>query len=550
MSSRRRSAGDEGATAILTAVMAALLFVVAALAVEVTSAYSREAAVRSVADQAARDGAAALPLSCDAVLAAARSLAAVDNRVADDAGAPDLPMPASIAEASALLDGDTANGEVTVFGPDIDPAAEEGAVDLTDCLQPGTRIRVVAPPRTVRFSFGRLAGPEQVAVGAAATAGIVSALPLLPLALPDACRPAPSHTLVLRQPGLSSAVDLPREADAPDLRSMLLLPAGLPGPTQLTLDVLEGESRAGVAGYSVWFTSDGGDVYAATPAVAAVPPLAGVPGLRTVTVPVPAPVLDRPGDWAVRVSVAALAADPAATPGPWSQTQRLSRPEIPICDPTGRYGSLLTITPSQPADPLAERVRSAAVDGLTYPTMGTVTINGPATHNSLADPLSTGLLQRLGRAAPPPCSPPGMSLGAWSHNGVTITANNALSCYWTDVAPMVTPGIIDEPRAFLVPVVAAGSTKPVADTSVAVIDHVVAYVSREIPGTPGGLIGGPGVECVPGTPTCNGVTVGTTGQLERLTIFQFEAYRLPSSVRVEDDGHPYTVGTTDVLLLD
>lgn len=535
---------DGGAVAVITALVAVLLFTVAALAVDLSSAYARRLAVQTVADVAARDAAAALPSTCDAVLAGARSLAAEANRVPDDSGAPSLTSPASFAAVpAALLDDDLTNGEIDVYGPDLNGGGviDDAPADITPCPGFATRVRVIAPPRTVRFSFGQLVDREQVSITASAVAGIVSALPLLPLAIPAECVAAKSHTLVVRQPGLTVADESPADSSGPNL-----LEIALPVAEDVTLRVSETRLRPFPAGYSARFSADGVDFYAATTEAE------DVLGERVVTLQLPEEVRQRPGGWAVSVSLSPLPGDGTGALGPWSRTRvfTVDAMPIPVCDPSGRYGDLLTITPVLPKTPAVDNVKAAAADGLQYSLSSTVTVNGATDQNAVAERLSAGLLTRLTRPSPAPCAAGGIDLGAWSPGGLTMTANNALSCYFPlGPSTLLPTTIIDEPRAFLIPVVDVGDVRPVGTTPARVTGYYAAYVTGETPGTPGGLITTPGTRCSNTGRSCNGVQLAPSGSLAELTIFRFEASVLPEAYPVRDNGYPFTTGTRDVLLL-
>jgi uncharacterized membrane protein len=105
-----RSAGgpkDDGAVAVMSAILVIVLFLVAALAVELTDLYSRDRAVQARADIAAFAAAQDLPDACFAVGTAVSSLNDTGNAVASVAG--------YTTTVAAMTDGSVGNGEIQVL---------------------------------------------------------------------------------------------------------------------------------------------------------------------------------------------------------------------------------------------------------------------------------------------------------------------------------------------------------------------------------------------------------------------------------------------------
>ncbi len=183
-----RREDDEGAVAVIVAVLlSTVLFVVAAMAVDLGEAFSRRQIVQDAADLAALAGAGRLPDATAARTAAVASLC-------DQAhGQPqDLGWPATMcADPSWADDGNEKNGEVTVFGPDDNgngfrddgrpfklPNDDIRAGSTDDerlagsSSLPGSAIRVLPPPSHVTFHFATAVGIHGVDVDRAATAAM------------------------------------------------------------------------------------------------------------------------------------------------------------------------------------------------------------------------------------------------------------------------------------------------------------------------------------------------------------------------------------------
>lgn len=137
---------ERGAVAVITALLAVVIIAVAAFAVDIGNAYARQRVVQSQADLAALAGGAMLDgTSPSGPVAIAEAIDYVEKNEVFGGGF----------DTSALTDGNSANGEVTVNGN-------------------FTEIRVVAPPATVNYGLARVIGESSQDVQAEAVAGIFS----------------------------------------------------------------------------------------------------------------------------------------------------------------------------------------------------------------------------------------------------------------------------------------------------------------------------------------------------------------------------------------
>ncbi|WP_336922672.1 hypothetical protein [Aquipuribacter sp. SD81] len=211
----RHRRGDEGAVAVFTAILAVVLFVVCAMAVEFTNLWSTDRASQKTVDLAATSAAQFLPDMCAAAREARANLN--DNPIPDSAALPSL---------SVLLNGDVTDGEIQIltsmeaapppFGTNTAAARGAGAwLDARGCSD-ATRptvedanaaqgrarmVRVMAPLASIPLQFSPVAEAEPVGATAAprsaytrrmATAGIVGSsrgvgYGLMPVAMPEGC---------------------------------------------------------------------------------------------------------------------------------------------------------------------------------------------------------------------------------------------------------------------------------------------------------------------------------------------------------------------------
>ena len=182
---RRGHRDEAGAVAILVAMLAVVLFGAAALAVELGDMFSRDRAVQTSADLAAFAGSQELPDTCTAFTQALAALNDPSNGVRTDNGTSNF-----VALAADMKDGNRANGEIEILGPTD--------ARVTTCTATGRKVRVVTPPRNVKFAFGAAikgasAGNVQ-GVAAVELRGLD--VSLLPLSLPANCPSGPNYIYV------------------------------------------------------------------------------------------------------------------------------------------------------------------------------------------------------------------------------------------------------------------------------------------------------------------------------------------------------------------
>jgi hypothetical protein len=211
-----RRKGDDGAVAVFTAILAVILFVVCAMAVEFTNLWSTDRASQKTVDLAATSAAQFLPDVCAAAREAHANLD--DNPIPNS----DDPLPA----LSVFLNGDVTDGEIQVltemetapppFGTNTAAARGAGAwLDASSCTA-GARptvadadaaqgrarlVRVMAPAASIPLQFGQVAEaqpvgvtdvPDEATTRRMATAGIVGSgrglgYGLMPVAIPAGC---------------------------------------------------------------------------------------------------------------------------------------------------------------------------------------------------------------------------------------------------------------------------------------------------------------------------------------------------------------------------
>lgn len=158
--------GEAGVVAIFVAVLSTLLLLMAALAVDLGNGWARKRAAQTQVDVSALSAGALLPARTGAdVQLVADEVVDYLNRTNND-----LPGQDPVTRVQ-MLNGSFADGEVT-FTND------------------GERMRVVAPPAYVNFTFGRIVA-EGVDVQAEATVELRSQIPpgdeIFPFAMPDQC---------------------------------------------------------------------------------------------------------------------------------------------------------------------------------------------------------------------------------------------------------------------------------------------------------------------------------------------------------------------------
>ncbi|HEX2894820.1 MAG TPA: TadE/TadG family type IV pilus assembly protein [Marmoricola sp.] len=184
---------EKGAVAVMVAIMATLLFSLAAMSVDLGNAWARKRAVQKQVDVSAISAGWKLPMDTTGAhghtpTQIATDVAAylnnADNHVADQmtVAAPDL------------LDGITANGEITWLKSDPDHPNQNLLVACTDNCD---AMRVLAPTSRVGFGFANVIGFSGANVQQTATVQVRSELPprtrTLPFWLPSGCGYGPTE---------------------------------------------------------------------------------------------------------------------------------------------------------------------------------------------------------------------------------------------------------------------------------------------------------------------------------------------------------------------
>lgn len=585
---RREPAGDDGATAVITAVLVTFLFAVGALAVDLGNAYARDARIDSVAEQAAVAAARALPDPCAAALRAAQLVVEAGNDVLDESTdgivLPDDPGAAAAAMEIVLTNGDESDGEVTVT--EVDGSVVDW-LDDDACMAVGTTARVVTPPAQVSFGLAAAAGFRSVDVRGAAGASLVSPLPVLPFAIPAECAVDPVRTYVVNPPTTSPTVE-PVATDYPFTPpSTTDDPAPLAITAAPVLDATAGTVTLDLQGTAppeswTWRIEMYGDGVPTLGFPAEPPPsdfLADGTGSLTAFIPSPAPA-PAPGTWTLRVG----REDPTGvSDAVWSAPTIVDIPGTPAaattCGQPDVFGDVLLLQDDDVP------VEQAIADGLPGPFRSgdVVSTTGLAAQGSAAAAVSVGLLDRLSQPGPP-CDD---DRGTWSIAVRTIAATNALSCYGVETAvttpftPFMlgSPEVLDDPRLFLVPVVdsplgADDPPFPSGPQNMTVTGYRVAIISDEVPADV--VAGVPVGDCtLPGTSTCMGVEVDSAeGIVRRLSLMLLDPAAVvpdvlldpetlepdlsrgvrPGSVRLDDNGYPWLTddggGPRDVHLVE
>jgi hypothetical protein len=364
-----RPDADEGAVAILTAMLALVLFGFAALAVELGDMYSRDAAVQTTADLAAFAGAQELPDPCSAFNKARTYLLSDKNGVFSDTA------PTTFAgSAAAMSDGDNTNGEIEILDWDNKPIPDPTSLP---CTRVGHRVRVTTPERTITFPLvaGLPGAPGSGTVQGTAAVEVRSLdhLSVLPFSLPSSCglgsqtiydrsgiSPPPTGNPNFQPAGNRrgpwvTLVDPPSEqlpATVPTINvslSRLRADPGDPGPppppaVQFDFHLLQadGTTLPGPVVDGTWIAGS------TTP-----DPANAAWFDATFTVPLPAVVHANPGDWKVRGIQLAPGSNrytPALRVGTFTVEPVVLTACIPTVDPSGLITSPRTVSSGNATD--------------------------------------------------------------------------------------------------------------------------------------------------------------------------------------------------------
>jgi hypothetical protein len=320
----RRRAGEGGAIALVSALVAVVLLVISAFVVDIGSTWARRGQLQLQADRAALLAAESLP----AVDAASKKDVAkyvayyvachtVPGQRALDPGIPGCPdgtTPDSadvLAYAERLL----TNGASGVW--------RKGAVSFPS----STQVKVSTPEARIEFGFGRVAAVEYSDQSKMAIAQISSPGELMPMGLSLECLLGAAGNLPVVGDDVSGAVPLNYITPGPLRPSPAATPTQWPssyvtgtassrpvltgittvpdpvvsGPTAATFTVT-GSNWGTLSDVRVVFHKGAGSETPVTAASLALPVL-GLLGTTTATGVLPAAVMQAPGSWQVKVGV-------------------------------------------------------------------------------------------------------------------------------------------------------------------------------------------------------------------------------------------------------
>ncbi len=598
-------ASQNGAVAIITAIVALVLFGSAALAVELTDMFSRDRAVQTTADLAAFAGAQDLPDTCGAFDQALVTLNDPGNGVRTDNGASPF-----AATAAQMRDGNLSNGEIQLVSA--------SGLQITGCANAGRLIRVITPPRNVKFAFGaaiRGASAGDVR-GRAAVALRGLQVSVLPLSLPSNCPAGPNYLYVNNGNVVTGSDSTGTPAYSPGGNNNgphigALTPNNSALPTSVTTTVTNLTDDPSLVGKGVVFDFhllkfDGTTVRQPGPAPSGI---AGtvVPGTvvkianndwqAQFSVGVPTTVATTPGSWKVR-GLQAGGAD-KWTPDSAVGTLTIGVPTATGCpDPsTGDFG-LLNSPRSDGGSTSLQRFRNfargidhalaavlspttdvpCAFDGSPYAD-GILDDNVPARGDESCidvkpgeavslptDGLIDGRNGEPGRLQGTPGVTPGTSPGdkctvsgdpdlRWRSKSGQNLVDTVLSCYLApgrtllDVAAgtpdSLTANIASDPRFFYIPVTDT-TTRPKNSVGGAKFWPISAF--RGAFATNENMAGD--ATCI-GFSDCNGLLFNNGGtQLEAVQAFTFPLSALPTTVDQPGNGGDYYGGTKDFLLVE
>jgi hypothetical protein len=268
-----RGKTDHGTTAIVVAIMATLLFSIAALSFDLGNAWARKRDVQTQVDMAALAGAARLPSGTN------------NAEIADD--------------AADYLNRNKAPGQQDVTGADLtDPDPLNGNIEFIG----SAKIRVTAPVATVDFGFASVMGYDDVDVTAKAAVGILSPGTVEPFFMPSSCSwgtqvikasahaPEPSPVFATTDPDTNSG-------NLPDPGRVDPLEVQVDTPSQVTVEGKKYGSHSGppYSSLRVSFTRDDKTHYNSALS------LTHSGQTDTLTVDVPTAVLNTPGVWYMRI---------------------------------------------------------------------------------------------------------------------------------------------------------------------------------------------------------------------------------------------------------
>jgi hypothetical protein len=613
MSVRSRTTGrpeaDGGAVAILTAMLALVLFGFAALAVELGDMYSRDAAVQTTADLAAFAGAQELPDPCTAFNKARAYLLSDKNGVFSDNA------PTTFAgSVAALSDGDSTNGEIEILDWDNKPIPNPTAAP---CSATGHRVRVTTPDRTITFPLvaGLPGAPGSGTVQGTAAVELRSLEPLsvLPFSLPSSCglgsqtvydrngvSPPPSGTPDFQPRGNRrgpwvTLVD-PASEQLPGIvptinvsLSRLRADPGDPGPpppprVQFDFHVLlaDGSTHPEPAVDGTW-------VAGSTTPDAANPAWFDA----TFTVPLPAAVHSIPGEWKIRARQLAPGSNRFTTNsqvGTFTVLAEVLTSCVPTAGPSGLITSPRNGGGSKASNlannlilgidhdlfPVVDPITDTPCDAdqapypdarldVSSPTDGATCVDVRTSPGASAvDGLIDGSGARNGRLVGTPtvttsgnCRVTNDDDMQWVKNS-QILVDTALSCYLTPASSLddvksgrsgsLSEAILSDPRFFVMP--RTDTTFHPSNSSGPTADPEY-WPIKDLVGAflTNETDAGGDATCADNN-DCNGLVFGGGGQLDSVQAFTFPLSALTDPQDHPDNGRAWIGGPKDLLLVE
>jgi Flp pilus assembly protein TadG len=536
---------DRGAIAVLTAILAFVLFGVSALAVDLGNMYARSGDAQTAADLAALAGAGVLvanddrraaPSASDATrakLAAYASLVA--NPVFSDDGAV-LPAVTS----GIWTDGNDTNGEINVNRSTM-------------------RVTVVIPPRTVRFGLAAVFGVGESSVTARAVAEVRAPGAMLPFYVPDqdGCRTEPQFMAVPPDPPGDPKFQPPVNgpADEVPLLEPDILSMDASGRVTIVGDRFE------ASGMSVQFTRGKDSETVDDTAIDLVEIDFDADGHDRLRVHVPPAVSNTPGEWVIRVE------NSAGWGGPLTPAYLLLVVDSSVIDECGEnpQGDLALFAP--PGDTtdetdLTDNVINGITDGLSVGDEVTI---DPAdlTVDKLTAGLVTGtgaLKGRLDAPATPGCNGTRTVLATQINDdklscfldNVTVHTGHNISTLKDDcdgfpsnlndhIGRSLLPSIFNSPRFFFVPVLDAGINPTGFADDVAVNEFRAVFLTGQWSG---------GTDEPDQTDADNGLSIDNKDKsVDRVTVYAFCPDELPNAVDQGGNGFPWQPGLPTVIRL-
>lgn len=565
---RLHPAGDEGALAVMVAILAVVLFGLAALAMDLGNAFSRNRDVQFQADFAALAGGSELPApSLDPQptdLAIVKAATYVFENMPQDDDATDFADVAAV--AVALTDDVATNGEA--YYGHLDPVS--GAL-----IPSAYELTIRTPPALVKYGFAAIIGHTDGEVNAYATVGIQSpGSGTMPFFAVNGCDYGPQ---VLSDPANGQAQSIVPPMQFPtDTNKARLVSITPPAQVNVNADpaitqtiTINGQFLAGVT--KVGFFRD----TALTPNFFETAPFANSDstGNTVANVQVPIGVTSVEDVWWVRVWGPPNGSGPDA----WSTVSEAlplrvgeSLLECAGSSNDGNFGSLklprssnpstwlpdnvalgleaplsLAVYPGSPPPDLCTNATSPpkveSTAGSLRPGTNCVDTDTGLPANALTQGLITGSNARLDQDTTTDCSPQRNSSRRTVAIGGGYNINDdTLSCFLTTSASVGTissptysgpavlsPDIYSSPRFFWVPVFNAQPGTGGAQRY-SIIDFRPAFITSDAPtSTKGAPVFRDSGSIVSASATNNGLTVSNNG-ITRMKVVFFNSKALPN----------------------